>query len=148
MESRLSIRGNAFAPVLLMFPFGLLTVAVLFDLFQVLGGPRLIGTLAYCTVAAGLVGGTVTALAVRIDELTAVPGADRAPAIRRFLLDGVVLIVFAVILLLRMRTPERTVGPGLLVVELIGLGLAAVGGPIAARYRAAVGRARVPRPSD
>ena len=127
MESRLSIRGNAFAPVLLMFPLGLLTVAVLFDVFEVLGFPRLIGTLAYCTVAAGLVGGTMTAIAVRIDDLIAAPRADGIRAMRRFLLDGAVLVVFAVILLLRMRTPERTVGPGLLMVELIGLGLAATG---------------------
>ena len=122
-ESRLGVRGNPFAPVLMMFPLGLLTVAVLFDVFQVLGGPGLIGTLAYCTVAAGLVGGTTRAIATRIDEVTA-----GRPATLRLLLDGAVLTVFAVVLLLRMGTPERTVGPGLLLVELLGLGLAAVGG--------------------
>jgi uncharacterized membrane protein len=141
MESRLSIRGNACAPVLVMFPLGLLTVAVLFDVFQVLGGPRFVGTLAYCTVAAGLVGGTVTALAVRIDEVTAGRRPAGGPVSRRFLLDGAVLVVFAVILLLRMRTPERTAGPGLVMVELLGLSLAAVGGLTGAVPRGG-GRAR------
>lgn len=127
MESRLSIRGNPVQPVLMMFPLGLLTVAVLLDLFQVLGGPRLVGTLAYCTVAAGLLGGTLTAFAVRIGEMTSRQRTDVRTTTRRILLDGAVLVVFAVILLLRMRTPERTVGEGLLVVETLGLGMAAAG---------------------
>ncbi|MCA2211475.1 hypothetical protein LDL48_01155 [Wangella sp. NEAU-J3] len=110
-----------------MFPLGLLTVAVLLDVFQVLGGPRFVGTLAYCTLAAGLVGGTMTALAVRIDEAVVAYRADDRPVARRFLLDGAVLLLVAVLLLLRMRTPERTVGPGLLLVEMVGLAMAAAG---------------------
>ncbi|RSM69586.1 hypothetical protein DMB66_11400 [Actinoplanes sp. ATCC 53533] len=124
MENRLCIRGNAVAPILLMFPLGLLAVAVVLDVSHLLGGPRIIGTLAYCTVVLGLVGGMTTAFAVRIGELTT---GGRA-ATRRFLLDAAVLVVFAVVLLLRMRTPERTVGPGLLLVELVGLSMAVVAG--------------------
>ena len=140
MENRLSIRGNAVEPVLVMFPLGLLAVAVLLDVFHALGGPRIIGTLAYCTVAAGLLGGTMAALATRIGELAAGRRAGAWPAPRRFLLDGAVLVVFAVILLLRMRTPERTAGAGLLILELLGLGMAVAGGlagaaPSAARAR-------------
>jgi len=126
MDSRLSIRGNDLEPVLVMFPLGLLTVAVLLDLSRVLGAPPLIGTLAFCTVAAGLVGGTMTALAVRIDEIAGHHARTRPVTLRR-LLDGAVLVVFAVTLMLRMRTPERTAGPGVLVIELMGLGVAGVG---------------------
>jgi uncharacterized membrane protein len=132
MENRLSIRGNAVEPVLVMFPLGLLAVAVVLDVFHVLGGPRIIGTLAYCTVAAGLLGGMVTGLAVRIGELTAGVRAGARPGNRRFLLDAGVLLVFAVVLLLRMRTPERTAGPGLLLIEMIGLSMAVVAGVAAA----------------
>jgi uncharacterized membrane protein len=128
MDNRLSIRGNAVAPVLVMFPLGLLAVAVLLDVFHLLGGPRIIGTLAYCTVAAALLGGTLTALATRIGELSAGHRAGASPMTRRFLLDGAVLVVFAVILLLRMRTPERTAGAGLLLIEILILGLAFAGG--------------------
>ena len=132
MENRLSIRGNAVEPVLVMFPLGLLAVAVVLDVFQLLGGPRIIGTLAYCTVVAGLLGGMATALAVRIGELTAGARAGTRPSTRRFLLDAGVLVVFAVVLMLRMRTPERTAGPGLLLVEMIGLSMAVVAGVAAA----------------
>ena len=132
MENRLSIRGNAVEPVLVMFPLGLLAVAVVLDVFQLLGGPRIIGTLAYCTVVAGLVGGMATALAVRIGELTAGARLGTQPATRRFLLDAGVLVVFAVVLMLRMRTPERTAGPGLLLIELIGLSMAVIAGVAAA----------------
>ena len=124
----LSVRGNAVEPVLLMFPLGLLTVAVILDLFHALGGPQLIGTLAYCTVVVGLLGGTMAALATRIGEATARhrTGAGQLP--RRFLLDAAVLVVFAVILLIRTRTPERTAGAGLLLVEVVGLGMAGIAG--------------------
>lgn len=127
MESRLSFRGNDLEPVLIMFPFGLVTVAVILDVFDGLGGPQLIGTLAYWTVAAALVGGTVTLLAAQIQQISAgYPAGARQSAIR-LLLDGSVLVVFAVIWLLRMSTQERTAGPGLLVVELLGLALAGTG---------------------
>jgi uncharacterized membrane protein len=128
MENRLSIRGNAVEPVLLMFPLGLLAVAVVLDVFHVLGWPRIIGTLAYCTVIAGLLGGMTTALAVRIGAMTTGAPAQAWPATRRLLLDAAGLLIFAVVLLLRMRTPERTVGPGLLLVELMGLSMAVVAG--------------------
>jgi uncharacterized membrane protein len=137
MENRLCVRGNAVAPILLMFPLGLLAVAVVLDVFHLLGGPRIIGTLAYCTVVLGLLGGMTTALAVRIGELT----TGARPATRRFLLDTAVLVVFAVVLLLRMRTPERTVGPGLLLVELLGLSMAVVAG-VAGAAPPSVRRAR------
>ena len=109
-----------------MFPLGLLTVVVLLDAFQLLGGPRLLGALAYCTLAAGLVGGAVTAVAVWVHGMAAAQ-PDAARPVHRFLLDGTVLIAFAVILMLRLRTPERTVGPGLLVLELVGLAPACLG---------------------
>ncbi|MFB9356599.1 DUF2231 domain-containing protein [Actinoplanes nipponensis] len=128
MENRLSIRGNAVQPVLVMFPLGLLAVAVLLDVFRLLGGPGIIGTLAYCTVIAGLLGGLTTALTVHLGEITGGNRARARTAARRFLLDGAVLLIFAVVLLLRMRTPERTAGPGLLVVEVLGLGLAVIAG--------------------
>jgi uncharacterized membrane protein len=126
MDNRLSIRGNAVEPVLLMFPLGLLAVAVVFDVFHLLGGPPIIGTLAYCTVIAGLLGGITTAFAVRLGEMTAGARTGARPAARRFLLDSGVLVVFAVVLMLRMRTPERTAGPGLLLVELVGLSMAVI----------------------
>ncbi|MEV4641433.1 DUF2231 domain-containing protein [Actinoplanes sp. NPDC049548] len=125
MESRLSVRGNAVQPLLLMFPLGLLAVVVILDVARLLGAPTMIGTLAYCTQAAGLVGGAATAVAVGIDRVTAPRDRTAKPQPLRHLLDPAVLVVFAVLLLIRMRTPDRTAGPGLVALELVGLALAA-----------------------
>ncbi|OJF16257.1 hypothetical protein BG844_00210 [Couchioplanes caeruleus subsp. caeruleus] len=128
--------------MLLMFPFGLLAVAVILDVFRALGAPHLVGTLAYCTIAAGLVGGAMTAGALWIDALAT---RDRTAGPQRFLLDLAVLVVFAVVLLLRMRTPDRTAPTGVLVVELLGLTIAAAGawyGAGAVRPRAERGMSR------
>jgi len=126
MDSRLNVRGNAVQPLLLMFPFGLLAVAVILDVFGALGAPRLIGMLAYCTIVAALLGGAVTTGVVCIDAAAARHREADRPAPLGFLLDFAVLVVFAVILLLRMRTPDRTAQIGVVVIELVGVSVAGV----------------------
>ena len=69
MESRLRIAGQAVHPVLVMFPLGLFTMAVLFDIGNVLGGPDILGSLAYWNIVAGLIGGVLVVLAGAIDLL-------------------------------------------------------------------------------
>ncbi len=137
MESRLSIAGQAVHPVLVMFPLGLFTMAVLFDTGNLLGGPDILGALAYWNIVAGLVGGILVVLASAIDLLLVRnPRAKRIGTVRNLMHMGV-LILFAVILMLRMRSPERVAGGGLLAVELIALVAAFVGamygGPLATR---------------
>ena len=137
MESRLRIAGEAVHPVLVMFPLGLFTMAVLFDTGNLLGGPDILGALAYWNIVAGLVGGILVVLASAIDLLfVRNPRAKRIGTVRNLMHMGV-LILFAVILMLRMRSPERVAGGGLLAVELIALVAAFVGamygGPLATR---------------
>jgi uncharacterized membrane protein len=153
MESRLRIAGQAIQPVLVMFPLGLFAMALLFDLAHLLGAPGIIGALAYWNIVAGLVGGVLAALAGAID-LMFVRNGTRAKRIGVFqgLLNMGVLIFFAVILMLRMRTPDRVAGGGLFVVELLALGAAVYGAwycgelvnrqpsPVAARASARVNR--------
>jgi uncharacterized membrane protein len=123
MESRLRISGQAVQPVLVMFPLGLFAMAVLFDIGDLLGGPHMLGALAYWNIAAGLVGGVLVALASAIDLVAT---RNTVPAKRMGVLISLVnmgvLILFAVILMVRMRTPDRVAGGGLLVVELLSLG--------------------------
>jgi uncharacterized membrane protein len=122
MESRLRIAGQAVQPVLVMFPLGLFSMALLFDLGNLLGGPGILGALAYWNIVAGLVGGVFAALAGAID-LMFVPNGT--PAKRIGVLQGLanmgVLILFAVILMLRMSTTDRVAGGGLVAVELLAL---------------------------
>jgi uncharacterized membrane protein len=122
MDSRLRIANQAVQPVLVMFPLGLFAIAVLFDLGNVLGGPEILGQLAYWNVVAGLIGGVLAALAGAVDLMFVRNGT---PAKRFGVLQGLVnmgvLVLFAVILMLRMRTPDRVAGGGLVAVELLAL---------------------------
>ncbi|MEV8504287.1 DUF2231 domain-containing protein [Actinoplanes sp. NPDC051475] len=128
MESRLKIAGQAIQPVLVMFPLGLFAMAVLFDIGDLLGGPHILGALAYWNILAGLIGGILAALAGAIDLMFVRNGT---PAKRIGVLQGLtnmgVLILFAVILMLRMRTPDRVAGGGLLAVEFLALAGAVFG---------------------
>ena len=122
MESRLRIAGQAVQPVLVMFPLGLFSMAVLFDLATVLGGPSILGALGYWNLLAGMAGGVLVALATAIDVMFVRDGsrAKRVGVLLGLMHLGV-LILFAVILMLRMQNPDRTAGGGLLVVELLAL---------------------------
>ena len=128
MDSRLRIANQAVQPVLVMFPLGLFVMAVLFDLGNVLGGPDILGALAYWNIVAGLIGGVFAALAGAVDLMFVRNGT---PAKRAGVLKGLanmgVLILFAVILMLRMQNPDRVAGGGLLAVELLALAGAAFG---------------------
>jgi uncharacterized membrane protein len=126
MESRLRIAGQAVQPVLVMFPLGLFAMAVLFDLGNVLGGPDILGALAYWNIIAGLIGGVLAATAAAIDSALVRPGtAARRTGVLFTLINMGVLSMFAVILMVRMRTVDRVAGPGLLAVEVIALAGAA-----------------------
>jgi uncharacterized membrane protein len=114
--------------VLVMFPLGLFTMAVLFDTGNLLGGPDILGALAYWNIVAGLIGGVLAGLASAID-LVFVRNRTRAKrmGVLLVLINMGVLILFAVILMLRMRTPDRVAGGGLLAVELLSLVAAVFG---------------------
>jgi uncharacterized membrane protein len=127
MESRLQIAGQAVHPVLVMFPLGLFTMAVLFDTGNVLGGPDILGALGYWNIVAGLVGGVLVVLASAIDMLFVRDTRAKRFGVLQNLMHMGVLILFAVILMLRMQSPDRVAGGGLLVVEVIALTAAFVG---------------------
>ncbi|GAB1644712.1 DUF2231 domain-containing protein [Krasilnikovia sp. MM14-A1259] len=139
MESRLRIAGEAVHPVLVMFPLGLFTLAVIFDVADVLGAPHFLGALAYWNIVAGLAAGALATVAGAIDMAYVPHGtpAKRAGMLQILTSMGV-LILFAVILILRMRTPDRVAGGGLLVVELLALGAGGVaiwyGGTLVKRH--------------
>src|SRR5690349_5708754 len=128
MDSRLRIANQAVQPVLVMFPLGLFAMAFLFDLGNVLGGPDILGALAYWNIVAGLIGGVLAAAASAIDLMFVRNGT---PAKRAGVLQGLVnmgvLVIFTVILMLRMRTPDRVAGGGLVAVELLALAAAGYG---------------------
>ncbi|MBU2667651.1 DUF2231 domain-containing protein [Actinoplanes bogorensis] len=127
MESRLKIAGQAVQPILVMFPLGLFTMAVIFDMANLLGAPAIVGSLAYWNIVAGLIGGIAAAVAGAIDlAFVRRPDAKRI-GVLRVLLNMGVLILFAVILMVRVGDPDRQAGVGLFLLEVAALAISGFG---------------------
>jgi uncharacterized membrane protein len=127
MESRLKIAGQAVQPILVMFPLGLFVMALIFDVANLLGGPGILGTLAYWNIVAGLLGGVLATLAGAIDlAFVRRPEAKRV-GVLRVLLNMAVLILFAVILMVRVGSQDRAAGAGLFLIEVLAIGVAGFG---------------------
>ncbi|MBL7260989.1 DUF2231 domain-containing protein [Paractinoplanes lichenicola] len=127
MESRLKIAGQAVQPILVMFPLGLFTMAVIFDVATLLGAPGIVGSLAYWNIVAGLVGGVAAAIAGAIDlAFVRRPDAKRI-GVLRVLLNMGVLFLFAVILMVRVGDPNRQAGVGLFLLEVLALAISGFG---------------------
>src|SRR5689334_21163814 len=111
MDSRLRIAGQSVQQVLVMFPIGLLSMAVLFDLGNLHGAPAILGALAYWNVVAGLSCAVLAAAACAVDPLFVRYGR---PAKRIGVLQGLanmgVLLLVAFILMRRIIHPDRVMG--------------------------------------
>jgi uncharacterized membrane protein len=127
MESRLMVAGQAVQPILVMFPLGLFAMAGMFDMADLLGGPSMLGQLAYWNLVAGLFAGLLAALASAVDVAFVRHSGARRLGVLRALLNMGVLVIFMVILMLRMQAPDRVIGGGLFLVELLGLAVAGYG---------------------
>lgn len=123
MESRAKLFGHAIHPVLIVFPLGLLSTAVIFDvLYFVFGNPTW-AVVSFWMIAAGLIGGVAAAVFGLIDFL-GIPNGTRAKAIGRMhaLTNLGVMALFFASWLLRFNTPEipPTTSIALSVVGLLG----------------------------
>jgi uncharacterized membrane protein len=127
MESRLRIAGQAVQPILVTFPLGLFLMAGIFDVADLAGGPSILGSLGYWNVVAGLLAGGLAVLAGAIDLVFVRRPTAKRIGVLRVLFNMATLILFAVILMVRVGEPERQVGIGLFLVELLALGVAGFG---------------------
>ncbi|HWS38106.1 MAG TPA: DUF2231 domain-containing protein [Actinoplanes sp.] len=123
----MNVAGQTVQPILVMFPLGLFAMAVLFDMADLLGGPNILGALAYWNIVAGLVGGALVAIAIAVDVMFARRSRDRRLGVMRSLLNVGVLVIFAVIAMLRVQAPDRVIGGGLFFIEVLALALAGFG---------------------
>src|SRR5919206_1432216 len=116
MESRAKALGHPIHQMLIPFPFGLLSTAVIFDIIYLLvGTPQTADTLAtvsFWMIAAGIVGGLAAAPFGFIDYL-AIPTGTRAKSVG--LLHGggnvFVLVLFALSLWMRYNSPTAAHRP-------------------------------------
>ncbi len=143
MESRLKILGHPVHPMLIVFPLGLLSTAVLFDVLYIVTENADLSTFSFWALAAGLVGGLAAAVFGVIDWL-GIPKDTRARRVGAAHGAGNVIVValFAASFLLRLD--ESAYLPDILpaVLGILGAGLALVtawlGGELVYRLRVAV----------
>jgi uncharacterized membrane protein len=107
MEARAKIFGLAIHPILIVYPLGLLSAAVIFDIIYLATGNPTWTTVSFWMIAAGIIGGLLAAVFGLIDYL-GIPSGTRAARIG--LLHGLtnlcVVILFIASWLLRWNSPE------------------------------------------
>ena len=143
METRLKLLGHPIHPMLIVFPLGLLSTAVVFDVLYAITGNGDLATFSYWALLAGLVGGLGAALFGLYDWL-GIPKDTRARRIGAWHGGGnlVVVVLFLVSFLLRRDNPQYLPDTLPLIAGVLGAGLALVtawlGGELVYRLRVAV----------
>ena len=143
METRFRLLGHPVHPMLIVFPLGLLSTAVVFDVLYVVTGNEDLATFSFWAISAGIVGGLAAALFGLIDWL-AIPRNTRAKGVgmTHGIGNVVVVVLFAASWLL--RRDDLAFLPDVLpfIVGLLGAGIALftawLGGELVYRLRVAV----------
>jgi uncharacterized membrane protein len=130
MESKAKALGHPIHQMLIPFPFGLLSTAVIFDIIYLIWGNPTMATVSYWMIIAGIIGGIVAAPFGLIDYL-AIPQGTRAKSVG--LLHGggnvVVLLLFIGSWWLRYGNAENVIAylPTTLALALSFVGFALAG---------------------
>jgi len=128
MESKAKIFGHAIHPILIVYPLGLLSAAVIFDVIYLVTANPTWTTVSFWMIAAGIVGGLLAAVFGLIDYLN-IPSGTRARSIG--MLHGLtnlgVMILFAASWYLRYNTPAAP-PTSALALSFIGVVAALLGG--------------------
>jgi uncharacterized membrane protein len=124
MESRAKLLGHPIHQMLIVFPLGLLAMAVIFDVLAIVRADGYWSEIAYWMIAAGIVSGLLAAPFGFIDWLS-IPSATRAKRIGAVHGGGNVLVVllFALSWILRGDAPAAP--------EPLALALSFAGGGLA-----------------
>src|SRR5688572_26370182 len=108
MEGKAKFLGHSIHPIMIVFPLGLLSTAVVFDVIYLMWGGDTFSTVAYWMIAAGLIGGLLAAPFGWIDW-TAIPSGVRAKSVglTHGLVNTGVLLLFAASWYFRSDVPTR-----------------------------------------
>ena len=108
MESRAKLFGHPIHPMLIVFPLGLLAMALIFDVVHFVTGQGYWSEIAYWMIAAGVISGLVAAPLGLIDWL-ANPDGTRAKRIGAWHGGGnlIVLLMYAGSWWLRREAPQN-----------------------------------------
>lgn len=92
MESRAKLLGHPVHQMLIVFPLGLLAMAVIFDVIRLVTGSTGLGIASHYMIAAGVVSGLVAAIFGVIDW-SAIPSGTRAKSVGTWHGVGNVVVV-------------------------------------------------------
>ncbi|GAA3623772.1 putative membrane protein [Lentzea atacamensis] len=123
MRSRVRAAGHAVHPILIVFPLGLLTTAVGFDVLYLITDRTSFAFTAAHLIAAGVLMGVVTAATGWLDWFLVTPRGTRARRIGLLhgLVNAVVLVLFAVSWALRLAETGWTPAWPALVAAWLGV---------------------------
>jgi uncharacterized membrane protein len=128
MESKVKFAGHPVHPMLIVFPLGLLSTAVIFDIVYLVSGNSQWTVVAYYMIGAGIIGGLAAAVFGWLDWV-AIPSGTRARRLGLWHGVGNVVVVGLFILswVLRREIPE-TPPTGAIVAALLAVVIALITG--------------------
>jgi uncharacterized membrane protein len=128
MASGAKLLGHPIHQMLIVFPLGLLATAVIFDVIRLVSGSPRWSDVAFYMIAAGIIGGLVSAVFGLIDWL-AIPGGTRAKRVgaQHGVGNVIVVVLFAASWWLRRGDPGAPQALAL-VLSFAGAALALVTG--------------------
>ncbi len=108
MESRAKLLGHPIHQMLIVFPLGLLAMALIFDIIHLATGVGYWSEIAYWMIAAGIIGGLAAAPFGLIDWL-AIPAGTRAKRIGAWHGGGnlIVVLLYAASWWFRREAPQN-----------------------------------------
>lgn len=142
MNSRVKLLGHPLHPMLVVYPLGLLSTAVILDLIFMGNENRALSIASYWMITAGLIGGLLAAV-VGFLEWLAIPANSRAKSIGLYhgLGNLVITLLFAASWWLRTGVDDNVPSTTAFILSLLGFALALVtawlGGELV--YRLGVG---------
>lgn len=125
MESRTKLLGHPVHPMLIVYPLGLLSTAVVFDVLYLATSNVDFATFSFWALAGGLVGGLAAAVFGLIDWM-AIPKGTRAKRVGAVHGGGNLVVVLLFALSFVMRLDGAAYLP-----DVLPFGLALMGGAIA-----------------
>ncbi|UHG94175.1 DUF2231 domain-containing protein [Spirosoma oryzicola] len=129
MESKFKVARHPAHPILIVFPLGLLSTSVIFDVVYLLTDRPVMSVVAFWMSVAGIIGGFVAAVPGLVDWM-AIPSGTRAKQVGAVhgLGNVVVLVLFILSWLLRRDEPSNIPSTLALVCSFAGFGLAGITG--------------------
>lgn len=122
MESKTRLFGHPIHPMLIIFPAGLFSMAVICDIIYLFNGNSVFSTIAFYDIAGGIIGGLLAAIFGFRDYL-AIPSGTRAKGVglTHGLGNLVVVVLFAISWLVRLNAVNNIPPTLALIFSFLGI---------------------------